>query len=157
MATSKSQRAFYNVTEAIKDELLNNQGIKTVTFGDLTDIDLQKQTMFPLGHIIIESATHQDKTMDIAFTVLTMEQLDQSKEYVNDLFTGNTNLHDILNTQLNVSNGLVTKLRKGQLYADGYQILGTASCEPFFDRFENILAGWATSFTIQIFNDLDYC
>ena len=42
MATSKSQRAFYNVTEAIKDELLNNQGIKTVTFGDLTDIDLQK-------------------------------------------------------------------------------------------------------------------
>ena len=154
---SKAQRAFYNVTDVIKNELLNNQRIKTITFGDLTDIDLQKQTIFPLAHLICDSATHNEKTMDISFTVLTMEQMDQSKEYVNDLFTGNSNLHDILNTQLNVSNGLITKLRKGQLYEDGYQIVGNPSCEPFFDRFENVLAGWATTFTIQIFNDINYC
>lgn len=154
---SKAQRAFYNVTDVIKNELLNNQRIKTITFGDLTDIDLQKQTIFPLAHLICDSATHNEKTIDISFTLLTMEQMDQSKEYVNDLFTGNTNLHDILNTQLNVSNGLVTTLRKGQLYDDGYQLVGNPSCEPFFDRFENVLAGWATTFTIQIFNDINYC
>jgi len=157
MATDNSQRGFYLVVEAVKNELINNQSIKTMTFGDLSDIDLQKQTMFPLAHMIVDSVTHAEKTMQFSFTILTMDQIDTTKEYVNDLFLGNNNTHDILNTQLAVSNRLVTRLRKGQLFEDGYQLVGDATCEPFFDRFENVLAGWATTFTVEIFNDLDYC
>jgi len=157
MATSKIQRGFYLVVEAIKEELMNNASIKSVTFGDITDIDLQKQTIFPLAHMIIDSVSHVEKTMQFTFTILTMEQVDTTKTYVNDLFLGNSNTHDILNTQLTVSNSLITKLRKGQMYADGYQLVGDASCEPFFDRFENVLAGWATTFTLEVFNDVDYC
>ena len=157
MATDKAQRGFYLVTNTIKDELVTNPSIKTVTFGDITDIDLEKATMFPLAHIIVENVTHTEKTMQFSYTVLTMEQIDSSKEYVNDLFLGNSNTHDILNTRLSVSNRLVTRLRKGQLYEDGFQLVGDATCEPFFDRFENVLAGWATSFTLEIFNDLNYC
>jgi hypothetical protein len=157
MAVDNTQRGFYLVVEAVKLELINNQSIKTMTFGDLSDIDLQKQTMFPLAHMIVDSVTHAEKTMQFSFTILTMDQIDTTKEYVNDLFLGNSNTHDILNTQLAVSNRLVTRLRKGQLYEDGYQLVGDATCEPFFDRFENVLAGWATTFTVEIFNDLDYC
>jgi hypothetical protein len=157
MAVDNTQRGFYLVVEAVKLELINNQSIKTMTFGDLSDIDLQKQTMFPLAHMIVDSVTHAEKTMQFSFTILTMDQIDTTKEYVNDLFLGNNNTHDILNTQLAVSNRLVTRLRKGQLYEDGYQLVGDATCEPFFDRFENVLAGWATTFTVEIFNDLDYC
>ena len=145
------------VVEEIKNELINNPSIKTMTFGDITDVDLGKQTIFPLAHMIIENVVHAEKTMQFSFTILTMEQIDSSKEHVNDLFLGNNNTHDILNTQLTVSNKLVTKLRKGQMYQDGYQLVGDATCEPFFDRFENVLAGWATSFTVEIFNDTDYC
>lgn len=155
--SSKTQRGFYLVVSTIKEELLNNPSIRSVTFGDITDIDLQKQTIFPLAHMIIDSVSHVGKTMQFSFTVLTMEQVDTTKTYVNDLFLGNSNTHDILNTQLTVSNRLVTRLRKGQIYADGYQLVGDATCEPFFDRFENILAGWATTFTLEIFNDIDYC
>ena len=157
MATDKAQRGFYLVTNVIKDELINNPSIKTCTFGDITDVDLQKQTMFPLAHVMIDSVTHTEKSMQFTYTVLTMEQIDSSKEYVNDLFLGNNNTHDILNTQLTVSNRLVIRLRKGQLYADGYELVGDATCEPFFDRFDNLLAGWATTFTVEIFNDLNYC
>ncbi len=157
MATDKTQRGFYLVVEEIKNELINNPSIKTMTFGDITDVDLGKQTIFPLAHMIIENVVHAEKTMQFSFTILTMEQIDSSKEHVNDLFLGNNNTHDILNTQLTVSNKLVTKLRKGQMYQDGYQLVGDATCEPFFDRFENVLAGWATSFTVEIFNDTDYC
>ena len=153
----KAQRGFYLVVEEIKNELINNPSIKTMTFGDITDIDLGKQTIFPLAHMIIENVVHTEKTMQFSFTILTMEQIDTTKDYVNDMFLGNSNTHDILNTQLSVSNKLITKLRKGQMYEDGYQLVGDATCEPFFDRFENVLAGWATSFTVEIFNDLDYC
>jgi len=157
MGVGKTQRGFYLVVEAIKDELMNNPSIKSVTFGDMSEIDLQKQTIFPLAHIIIDNVANVGKTMQFSFTVLTMEQVDSSKTYVNDIFLGNDNTHDILNTQLTVSNRLVTRLREGQMYADGYQLVGDASSEPFFDRFENVLAGWATTFTLEIFNDLDYC
>ena len=153
----KAQRGFYLVVEEIKNELINNPSIKTMTFGDITDIDLGKQTIFPLAHMIIENVVHAEKTMQFSFTILTMEQIDTTKDYVNDLFLGNSNTHDILNTQLTVSNKLITRLRKGQMYEDGYQLVGDATCEPFFDRFDNLLAGWATSFTVEIFNDLDYC
>lgn len=153
----KAQRGFYLVVEEIKNELINNPSIKTMTFGDITDIDLGKQTIFPLAHMIIENVVHAEKTMQFSFTILTMEQIDTTKDYVNDMFLGNSNTHDILNTQLSVSNKLITRLRKGQMYEDGYQLVGDATCEPFFDRFENVLAGWATSFTVEIFNDLDYC
>ena len=157
MATDNSNRGFYLVVDEIKNELINNPSIKTMTFGDITDVDLQKQTIFPLAHMIIENVVHAEKTMQFSFTILTMEQIDSTKEYVDDLFLGNSNTHDILNTQLSVSNKLITRLRKGQMYEDGYQLVGDATCEPFFDRFDNLLAGWATSFTVEIFNDLDYC
>jgi|TARA_R100000734_G_scaffold2267_1_gene2336 hypothetical protein len=153
----KAQRGFYLVVNEIKDELLNNPSIKTMTFGNITDVDLGKQTMFPLAHMIIDNVVHAEKTMQFSFTILTMEQVDSNKDFVDDLFLGNTNTHDILNTQLSVSNRLITRLRKGQMYEDGYQLVGDATCEPFFDRFENVLAGWATTFTVEIFNDLNYC
>jgi len=153
----KAVRGFYLVIDTIKDELLSNPNITTCTFGDITDIDLEKQTMFPLAHIIIESVTNTEKTLQFNFTILTMEQIDTKKEYSEDLFTGNTNTQDILNTQLAVSNRLVTRLRSGELFKDGYQLVGDPTCEPFFDRFENVLAGWSTSFSVEIFNDIYKC
>lgn len=158
MATDKGIRGYYLVIAAIKEELLSNPNIQQCTFGDITDIDLQKQTMFPLAHIIIDSCTNSEKTLDFSFTILTMEQIDSyNQNYDTDIFETNTNVQDILNTQLAVSNRLITRLRSGDLYKDGFQLLGDASCEPFFDRFENILAGWATTFTVSIINDIHKC
>ena len=156
--TQHKLRSLVNTAlEVIKDELLSNSQINTCTFGDITDIDLQKSTIFPLGHILIESVSNTNKTLEFSFTVLTMDQVDQSSKLDADLFTGNSNLQDILNTQLAVSNRLVSKLRNGTLYDQGYQLLGDPSSEPFFDRFENVLAGWSTSFTVQVINEIDSC
>ena len=158
MATSdKGIRGFYLVLTTIKEELLSNPSIKSCTFGDITDIDLQKQTIFPLAHIIIDGVTNSEKTLQFNFTVLTMEQIDTNNQYDEDIFTGNTNTQDILNTQLAVSNRLVSRLRTGALSQTGYELVGDPTCEPFFDRFENILAGWATTFTVQILNDINVC
>ena len=89
MATSdQGIRGFYLVLTTIKDELLSNPSIKTCTFGDITDIDLQKQTIFPLAHIIIDGATNAEKTLQFNFTVLTMEQIDTNNQLVDDVFDG---------------------------------------------------------------------
>ena len=44
-------RGFYLLTQAIKDQLLNDVNVNTVTTGDIFDIDLSKQTIFPLDFL----------------------------------------------------------------------------------------------------------
>ena len=48
-------RGFYQLTETIKNELLSNIDVNTVTTGNLSNVNLQKQNIFPLSHIIIKN------------------------------------------------------------------------------------------------------
>ena len=84
-----------------------------------------------------------------------MDVEDFSKDATTDIFLDNSNEQDVLNTQLAVSNRMIEKLRSGQMYLDQFQLDGSASCEPFVDRFENELAGWATTFSVLVQNDID--
>jgi hypothetical protein len=150
-------RGFYLLTEAIKNQLLDDVNVNTVTTGDIYDIDLSKQSIFPLSHIIINNVSTQEQTLTFNISVLAMDIVDESKEATTDIFRGNNNEQDILNTQLAVLNKLVMILRKGVLYSDQYQLDGDANLEPFYERFENRLAGWAATFDVFVRNDIDIC
>jgi hypothetical protein len=49
-------KGFYQVTTAIKDQLYKDVFVNTVSSGDIFEIDLNKQTIFPLSHIIVNNA-----------------------------------------------------------------------------------------------------
>jgi|TARA_R110000803_G_scaffold28723_5_gene66165 hypothetical protein len=155
--SQQGTRAFYQITETIKSNLLSDVNVNTVTTGDISDVDLQKQTIFPLCHIIINNVTQEDGVLRFNTSVLAMDIVDFSKEITVDLFEGNNDLQDILNTQLAVLNKLVQVLRKGTLHFDKYQIDGNANIEPFYDRFDNQLAGWTATMDILIYNDISIC
>ena len=150
-------RGFYQITQTIKDQLLADVNVNTVTTGDITDIDLSKQTIFPLSHMMINSATLQEQVMSFNISILFMDIVDVSKDETTDIFRGNDNEQDVLNTQLAVANKLVQVLRMGTLYREKYQLEGDPTCEPFYDRFENEVAGWAVTFDVIIANDIDIC
>jgi len=150
-------RGFYLLTETIKDQLLGDVNVNTVTTGDIYDIDLAKQSIFPLSHIIINSVSTQEQTLTFNISVLAMDIVDESKEATTDIFRGNNNEQDILNTQLAVLNKLVMVLRKGTLYNDQYQLDGDATLEPFYERFDNRLAGWSATFDVFVKNDIYIC
>ena len=150
-------QGFYKVTETIKEQLLSDPNVNTVTTGDITRIDLGKQTLFPLSHIIINNVSNEDSVLRFNLSILSMDIVDVSKEEVADIFVGNNNEQDILNTQLAVLNKLVQVLRGGSLHTDLYQVDGTPNFEPFYDRFENELAGWALSLDVIIPNDTGVC
>ena len=149
--------AFYTILDTIKDKLLDDINVNTVTTGDITDIDLSKQTIFPLSHIIINNVTPQEQVLSFNITIMSMDIVDINKENKTDLFTGNNNEHDVLNSQLAVLNRLIVLLRGGTLYRDRYQLDGDPSCEPFYERFENQLAGWACTMNILIENNVSNC
>ena len=150
-------RGFYLITETIKDQLLADVNVNTVTTGDITKVDLNKQTIFPLSHIIINQSILEEQVIRFNVSVLSMDVVDVSKEPVTDLFRGNDNEQDILNTQLAVLNKLTQVLSRGTLFQDKYQLDGTITCEPFYDRFENELAGWTATFDVLIPNDITIC
>jgi len=148
---------FYNVTKKIKDALAAEPFVNTVSYGSLDDIDLDKQTIFPLSHIIVNNCNVSSSTMTFNISILAMDIVDESKDVVTDIFVGNDNEQDVLNTQLEVLNRVVAILQRGDLYTDLFQIEGSVGCEPFVDRFENKLAGWAATFDVLVKNDMTIC
>lgn len=150
-------RGFYQLTETIKDQLLLDKNINTVTTGDISDVNLNKQDIFPLGHIIVNTVSVDEQVLNFNISVLACDIVDQSKDATVDIFKGNDNVQDILNTQLGVLNKLIQRLRMGDLHTDMYQLSGTPTLLPFYDRFENQLAGWTATMDIQIYNDIYIC
>ena len=150
-------RGYYLITEKIKEELLKDINVNTVTTGDLSQVNLGKQDIFPLAHILVNNVTVGEQTLRVNLNIMSMDIVNQSKEEVVDRFTGNTNEQDILNTQLAVLNKVIQVLGRGDLYSDKYQLDGEPVCDPFYDRFENNLAGWNANVDVIIYNDITIC
>jgi len=150
-------REFYNVTQKIKDALEAEPFVNSVTFGDIFQVDLNKQTIYPLAHTIVNNASIAEETITLNMSVILMDIVDVSKAEVTDKFVGNTNEQDVLNTQLAVASRLVSLLKRGSIYTDLYQVVSDVSCEPFTDRFENAVAGWTMTFDVVVANDMTVC
>ncbi len=82
-------RGFYQLTETIKQQLLADVNINTVSTGDITDVNLNKQDIFPLGHILINSVNDEEQVLRFNITVIAADVVDRSKELTLDRFTGN--------------------------------------------------------------------
>jgi len=150
-------KGFYQITTAIKDQLYKDAFVNTVSTGDIFEIDLNKQTIFPLSHIIVNNATYNGNVWIFNISVLCMDVVDISKTEVTDQFFTNDNEQDVLHTQLIVINRLLEVIRRGSLYDDGYQLTGTPNCEPFTERFENRIAGWTVTFDVMVSNEMTGC
>lgn len=150
-------RQVYEVTTKIKDQLELEPFINTVSFGSLNDVDLDKQSIFPLGHLTINSTNVSTNVFRFNMSILVMDIVDISKEETTDTFTGNDNEQDVLNTTLAVLTRVLNIMQRGDLYTQKYQIEDVVSCEPFVDRFENKLAGWAATFDVVVQNDMTTC
>jgi hypothetical protein len=157
MSNKRGIRSYYLIMEKLEQQLLESPFVKTVTFGDISQVDLRKQTIFPLSHIIMNNVVQSGQVMTYNMTILLMDIVDINKAIVVNQFTGNTDEMDILNTQLGVGNRLVEQMRSGQLFNDMYQVSTDVTFEPFFDRFENELVGWAMNVNITVENDIYIC
>lgn len=72
-------RSYYKISELLESSLLSNNITKTVTIGDVSEVDLGKQTIFPLAHFIVNSVVSTQQTLVYNITVLVMDIKDTSK------------------------------------------------------------------------------
>ena len=58
-------KGFYQITTAIKDQLYKDVFVNTVSSGDIFEIDLNKQTIFPLSHIIVNNVITEEQYLGL--------------------------------------------------------------------------------------------
>jgi hypothetical protein len=148
----------YDILEVLKEELRSSPSVNTVTYGEISDLDLDKTTMFPLSHLLIENVSYNARTVSFRIRLLCADIVDQNpKASEFDDFYGNDNLHDVMNTQFEVINTLIMKLMRGDLFKANYQVSTTPVAEPFKERFNNVLAGWSVDIDIEVPNGTSVC
>jgi hypothetical protein len=154
-------QGFYNITERIRVQLAQDVFVNTITYGDIFRVDLKKQTIFPLCHVVVNNATMEGNVFRYNISVMAMDIVDISKDAIDNTalgqFRGNDNEQDVLNTQFAVIARLLKVLESGDLFTELYQLDGNPNIEPFTERFENYLAGWVASFDVLIPNDMTSC
>ena len=150
-------QGFYNLSNKIRETLQLDEFVNTVTYGDLMEVDLNKQTIFPLLHIMVNNCTLDERTTTWNISLIAMDVVDLSKSATTDLFLGNDNEIDVLNTQHAVLNRAYEIIKHGTLAYDLFMVEGTANLEPFTERFENYMAGWTMTFDVVTPNEMTIC
>ena len=148
---------YFDIIDKLKAHFDGDVLVNTVTQGNLFDIDLSKQTIFPLVHIIVNTASLESNVVRYNISILAMDIVDITKDETVNKFDGNDNELYVLNTQLQVLTRCYELLLRGDLWSDKFQIDGNPTCEPFVDRFENKLAGWTMTCDILIPNGMTIC
>jgi uncharacterized protein YlaN (UPF0358 family) len=150
---------FYNLIDTIKQLISTSEFNNSVTFGDITEVDLGKLTNFPLTHLIIDDVVIEERTFEYTIRIIAADVLDVIKTEVEDnSYFGNNNMQDVLNTQLGVLTRLINQLRRLDLVDSNYlRVEGGVTATPFLDRFENELAGWEATMTIVGKNEVSIC
>ena len=148
---------YFDIIDKLKQHYENDSIVNLVTQGDIFDVDINKQNIFPLVHIIVNQATFEENVIRYNISILAMDVVDITKDETVSKFDGNDNELYVLNTMLAVQNRCYELLRRGTLYTDKFQVDGTPVCEPFTERFENKLAGFTMTCDILIPNDMTIC
>jgi len=148
---------YYYIINTLKTYLKAIPLVNTVSVGDISKVDLYKQTIFPLIHIIVNNATLSEVTMSMNISILFMDIVDDSKAEITDIWEGNDNEQDVLNTQITIAQRLTADLMRGSLYSSQVVIQSDPNAEPFVDRFENKIAGWTLTFDVIVPNEMTIC
>jgi len=150
-------KGFYDITNKLRTHFTADPIVNTVTEGDIFEVDLNKQTIFPLVHVMINNASFETNVVRFNVSLIAMDIVNIAKDETTDIFRGNSNEQDVLNTQLEVLNRAYALMLHGNLWDDKFVVDGNPTCEPFVERFENNLAGWTMTFDVLIPNEVTIC
>ncbi len=150
--------SYYDILKELQTLYTADIDVNTVTTGEIEDIALEKQTMYSLAHIVVNSATAVNSTIQFNVTVFVMDKLEINKDNVTDIFKGNDNLHDVLNTTLATQIRVTEQLRRGAVTENSKLLLqGNPTLEPFPYRFIEGLSGWAATFDVSVAHTMTIC
>ena len=148
---------YYTTVDTLRAHFAADPIVNEVTQGDIFSVDLNKKTIFPLVHIIVNSSTAEEFVIRYNITIMAMDIVDFSKAETTDQFYGMDNEIDALNSMHDVLIRAYKLMKAGSIWDSKVQVEDSANLEPFAERLENNLAGWAMTFDVVVPNDMTIC
>lgn len=143
---------YIDVINTIKTDLEATPLINRVQNEDLDDLDIDKASVYPLAAFYVSNVGLNSPTNTFTVNLLVMDILDINNETKED------NKDFIWNQSLAVLNNFVSRLRRGDLFADRLQLDDAdIIAEPFTDRFDKGLAGMGISLSLNVPNEMTIC
>ena len=150
-------KTYNNVIDTIKCVGEGHLQIKAVTTGDIWDIDLNKNTLFPLLHINIINVNASKGQLQHNFQLVVADIVEPNEA---------ENEQEVLSDTLSIMLDIVSIFRNGEtLYhynaenaeQPRYWTADDFTLEPFTERFDNTLSGWTLNLPIVIEFPYDTC
>ena len=135
--------SYYKITEKIK-EIAEGGLMTTVTHGDFNSIDIKRQTLFPLLHIVPNNFVVTGSIVTYSLTLYFCDLVDYNKENIYtepEPFRGVDNTIDVLNQMSFAAQNFIDKIKRGDSYAELFRLADQQTGTFFTNRLENLLAG----------------
>ena len=163
-----SNKTYNNLVDTLKSLGTQHQQITTTTTGDIFDIDLSKNTLFPLMHINGVNVTTGPSTLTYNFQIFIMDLVSEKSNWTQANIQSATKLsneQEVLSDCLQICTDIISIFRHSQwqaqlsldINAGVYFAEGEFTIEPFNDRFDNELTGWVFPLSIIVENDFQTC
>ena len=167
-------KTYLNVIETLKKLGRQHYFINTTSVGDIFDINLEKEEIFPLMHINPTSVTTGSNQLNYNFQIFVCDLVSEKEDWNNGQSSvGSKNLTneiDVFNDTLQTCVDIISIFRnsqwqaqndpntsRGDINAPVYFTDGDYNIEPFTERFDNLLTGWVFSMTVVVQNNFDTC
>lgn len=148
---------FLTVINYLKGLLENDADINVVTHGVSNDIDLDKNTTYPLAHIQFLSfnPVYQSGMISFLFEVHILKIRDTNKIPSGDKWLRNDNELDNYNITVAIANRLFSRL--GEQNTDDIELVSQTTPQALSLQFMNMLDGCNFQIELAITNQVDVC
>jgi len=141
----------FATTKFVVDKFKENPLVNTMTFEKTSDIDLNKENIYPLINIDYTIGENADINLNFTYIITILQQRNIEPKLINDKLFG-SNLIDNLSETLNIANKFINNIRHN--YNDlGIDILTLTTIRPVRFESKNTLDGQQFTITFQIEND----
>lgn len=151
-------QTLYSFTQFFNNVCLSHPNIKTFNVSDdIMDVDTAKQTQFPLAYMVINNATiagYSQMVYNVNLLVMDRVQdiLETSTGDFNTItkdYKTITNILDVWNTSMMTLGDIVVYIKNNaQPYE--FNITSDVIMTPFQERFDNLLAGFSCTMSIEV-------
>ena len=148
---------FKKIVDLFDSIVTNHYQLQSFQSGELSEIDPDKldQQDFPLLFLQPNTATINERTLTYSFDIFILTQVLDDGTGVNDAYSQTLlMIKDVVSEfrQILSSSSFIADADKNE-----YIIQLPISCDPFTERFANLLTGWSATFSIEVSNENNLC
>jgi hypothetical protein len=168
-----SNKTYNNVINTISRIGEKHDQIHTVSTGDIYDIDLAKETKFPILHINPTGVTTGDSELTYNFQIFIMDMVSEKDNWATYQQQGLTkrvdtkdNSQEVWNQTLHIATDIIGILRHSStqslagvndINAPIYFTQDQFNIEPFQEKFDNMCCGWVFQLGVRVMYDFQTC